>query len=154
MDQNQFYQAAPLGYLIHEVSRQFRRRFEEYAKGQGVTLPQWKAMAEIARNPGITQVALAAAADSDPMTMSGILDRLEKRGFVERSADPRDSRAKIVNLAPGGAAVVERARAVGLTIYARATEGMGADEEAVLRDALERIRGNLAGMDAEEKESA
>jgi DNA-binding MarR family transcriptional regulator len=154
MDKNQFSKAAPLGYLIHEVARLFRRRFEEEAKVHGITLPQWKALSEVARNPGITQVELAALADSDPMTMSGILDRLEKRGFVERSADPRDSRAKVVHIAADGVAVVESARMVGLSIYARATDGISTAEEKVLRDALERLRGNLIGMDAEEKETA
>jgi hypothetical protein len=50
--------------------------------------------------------------------------------------------------------VVGQAREVGLVIYGRAIEGIGAAEEEVLRGALERIRGNLVGMYAEEKESA
>lgn len=154
MDRNQFAKAAPLGYLIHEVARLFRRRFEDEAKTHQITMPQWKALAEVARNPGITQVELAALTDSDPMTMSGILDRLEKRGLVERSPDPRDSRAKVIHIAADGVHIVERARKVGLAIYARATEGISPDEEKTLRDALERIRGNLVGMDAEEKEDA
>jgi DNA-binding MarR family transcriptional regulator len=145
---------APIGYLIFEVARQLRRRFEEEAKGHGITMPQWKALSEISRNPGITQVALAALTDTDPMTMSGILDRLEKRGFVTRSPDPRDSRAKVVQILPEGTVVVGQAREVGLVIYGRAIEGIGAAEEEVLRGALERIRGNLVGMYAEEKESA
>jgi hypothetical protein len=71
-------------------------------RDHGITMPQWKALSEISRNPGITQVELAALTDSDPMTMSGILDRLEKRGFVTRSPDPRDSRAKVVQILPEG----------------------------------------------------
>lgn len=151
---SQFSQAAPLGHLVHEVARLFRRRFEEEAKVHGITMPQWKALAEIARNPGITQVALAALTDTDPMTMSGILDRLEKRELIERNPDPRDSRAKVVHIASAGVHIVDSARKVGLAIYARATEGIGAEEERLIRDALERIRGNLTGMYAEEKESA
>ena len=113
---SQFSQAAPLGHLVHEVARLFRRRFEEEAKVHGITMPQWKALAEIARNPGITQVALAALTDTDPMTMSGILDRLEKRELIERSPDPRDSRAKVVHIASAGVHIVDSARKVGLAI--------------------------------------
>ncbi len=149
-----FAEAAPLGYLIFDVARLFRRRFEEEARDHGITMPQWKTLSEIARNPGVTQRELAALTDSDQMTMSGILDRLEKRGLIDRRADPRDSRAKVVEIEPEGRALVERARAVGLAVYTRAVEGIGSEEEKLLSGALERLRGNLVGMSAEEKESA
>lgn len=154
MGKNQFAREVPLGYLIFEVARLFRRRFEDEARDQGITMPQWKALAEIDRSPGITQVELAALTDSDPMTMSGILDRLEKRGLISRGPDPRDSRAKLARITPEGVALVAEAREVGLAIYARATEGVSADEEKLIRTALQRIRENLIGMSAEEKESA
>ena len=87
-----------IGFLVHEVARLFRRRFEEEARVHGITLPQWRALAEIYKNQGISQVALAGCIDSDPMTLSGILVRLEKRGLVERYPDPNDSRAKLARL--------------------------------------------------------
>src|SRR4051812_47204216 len=83
-----------VGFLVHEVARLFRRRFEDEARAHGVTLPQWRALVEIYKNDGVSQVSLAGSVDTDPMTMSGILDRLEKRGLIERYADPNDSRAK------------------------------------------------------------
>ena len=64
---------APIGYLVHEVARLFRRRFEDEARIHGVTLPQWRALAEIHRQEGISQVSLAGCIDTDPMTLSGIL---------------------------------------------------------------------------------
>ena len=36
---------APMGYLIHEVARLMKRRFEEEAKMHGITLPQWRVLA-------------------------------------------------------------------------------------------------------------
>ena len=38
---------APLGYLVHEVARLMKRRFEEEARLQGVTLTQWRMLAQI-----------------------------------------------------------------------------------------------------------
>ena len=35
---------APLGYLIHEVARLLKRRFEDEAKTHGITLPQWRSL--------------------------------------------------------------------------------------------------------------
>jgi MarR family transcriptional regulator for hemolysin len=40
---------APLGYLIHEVARLMKRRFEDEARSLGITLPQWRALAQIAK---------------------------------------------------------------------------------------------------------
>ena len=65
---------APVGYLVQEVARLFRRRFEYEARIHGVTLPQWRALAEIHRQEGISQVLLAGCIDTDPMTLSGILE--------------------------------------------------------------------------------
>ncbi len=143
-----------LGYHIHEVARLFRRRFEEEARSHGVTLPQWRTLAEIYRNEGISQVALAAIVDSDPMTLSKILERLEKRGLIERYPDPRDSRAKLARITTAGTIVVETARKVGQAIHARAVAGLSAAEERDLKQALGRVRDNLVAMDAERKEIA
>ena len=91
-----------VGFLVHEVARLLKRRFEDEARIHGVTLPQWRALAEISNSEGISQVSLANAVDTDPMTMSGILDRLEKRGLIERFVDPNDSRAKLARMTAEG----------------------------------------------------
>lgn len=154
MDDRTFAKSNSLAFNIHEVARLFRRRFEEEAQLHGVTLPQWRALAEIYRSEGITQVALASCVDSDPMTLSGVLDRLEKRGLIERFPDPRDSRAKAARITDEGLKIVEAAREVGLRIQARAVEGVGAAEQQALLALLQRVRNNLTGMEAEQKESA
>ena len=103
-----FKNSAPLGYLIHEVARLLKRRFEEEAKAHGITLPQWRALAQIALKDNITQRSLADAIDADQMTVSGILDRLEKRGLIDRFPDPKDSRAKLARLIPTATCCSER----------------------------------------------
>lgn len=139
---------APLGYLIHEVARLMKRRFEEEARAHGITLPQWRALAHIGGNEGISQVALAAAIDADPMTISGVLDRLDKRGLIERYVDPTDSRAKLARLTPEGREVIRTAREVGLSMYEGALDGVSpADRETVVA-VLGRMRGNLLGQPA------
>ncbi|KRA53054.1 MarR family winged helix-turn-helix transcriptional regulator [Devosia sp. Root635] len=143
-----------VGYLIYEVARTFRRRFEEEARRHDLTLPQWRALAELARRGGISQVALAAAIDADPMTVSGILDRLEKRGLVRREQDPADSRAKVVQLSGDGRALFDTAKAVGVELYASAVQGMSATELAALVHGLTAIRNNLNGLPAEQKDPA
>lgn len=149
---SQFKHQAPLGYLVMEVSRLMKRRFEEEAKMQGVTLPQWRVLAQIGTNPGITQVQLAAATDTDPMTISGVLDRLEKRGLIDRYPDPTDNRAKLARLTDEGEETFQKARKVGLAMYEAALEGIPAAERETVIAVLTRMRGNLIGETAELEE--
>jgi MarR family transcriptional regulator for hemolysin len=142
-----------IGFLVHEVARLFRRRFEDEARIHGVTLPQWRALAEIFKSEGISQVSLAGCIDTDPMTLSGILDRLEKRGLVERYPDPNDSRAKLARLTTSGVELVNTARNVGRELYENALIGLSETERLRLAAGLIRIRENLNSMTAEEKEA-
>lgn len=148
----QIPKSVAFGYLVHEVARLLRRRFEEEARGFGITLPQWRTLAEITRNEGIAQVSLAHHADTDPMTMSGILDRLEKRGLIERYPDPADSRAKLARITPAGRELVAEAKRIGLALYEEALHGVSDQEQRQIADTLGRIRDNLNAPRAEQKE--
>jgi DNA-binding MarR family transcriptional regulator len=143
-----------IGYLIHEVARLMRRRFEDEASVHGFTLPQWRALAEIYRSPGIAQVSLAATLDVDQMTVSGIVSRLEKRGLIERYADPNDSRAKLAKLTPAGLELVTNAKNIGRALYENALEGISPAERETMTAQLRLIRDNLNALTALQKESA
>lgn len=132
-----------IGYLVSETARLFRRRFEDEARAHGLTLTQWKVIFQLQRQPDITQRALAENVASDPMTMSGVLDRLEKRGLIAREADPADSRAKRVRLTPEGEALYATTKAVGSRMHEAALTGLDAAQRAALAEALETIRTNL-----------
>ena len=143
-----------IGYLIHEVARLMRRRFEDEASVHGFTLPQWRALAEIYRSEAIAQVSLAAALDVDQMTVSGIVSRLEKRGLIDRYADPNDSRAKLAKLTPAGLALITNAKNVGRALYENALDGLSPADRDAMAAQLRLIRDNLNSMTAIQKESA
>ena len=136
-----------IGYIVHEVARAFRRRFEDEARAHGLTLPQWRALVVIDQEAGITQVALAGCIDTDPMTISGILDRLEKRGLIERYPHPTDSRAKLSRLTPEGADLVLAARDLGRQLYTRSIAGVEDSQIELIFSGLSQIRDNLNNLD-------
>jgi DNA-binding MarR family transcriptional regulator len=145
-------QPRQIATLLHDTTRLLRRRFDVEAKAYGLTLPQWKALGAIHRENDITQVALASALDIDAMTLSGILDRLEKRGLVERFVHPDDSRAKLTRLTPEGIEIVGVARHVGATVFGQAMEGLTPTDLAQLIEHLTRIRTNLSNFDQDNAE--
>ena len=82
--------------------------------------------------------ALAKLAGLHPATMTGVLDRLEKAGFVTRDRDPGDRRAVVVRTS------AERGREV-LGLYAGMNDAMdevcagySAGELAVITEFLQR----------------
>ena len=88
------------------------------------------------------------------MTMSGILDRLEKRGLINRIPDPTDSRAKLAAITDEGRDDRPNAPAhVGLEVL---EEGAcGAQRQGTRlssRRSSRRVRDNLLGETARIKE--
>ncbi|MGV3576059.1 MAG: MarR family winged helix-turn-helix transcriptional regulator [Devosia sp.] len=145
-------ETAPIFYLIHEVGRAFRRQLEEQTRDHDLTLPQWRIITRLGREDGMSQVELALAIDTDPMTLSAILKRLSDRKLVRRKPDPQDGRAKIVTLTDEGLALYNMVETLGTELYKTAIAGMDKAETGALIEGLSKIRDNLAGGDAETKD--
>ena len=74
------------------ILRAMRQPLEaEFAKGN-VTVPQKAVMHVVVQTPGVTLKELSQAICLAHSTVSGIVDRLEKRGFIERRPDAADGR--------------------------------------------------------------
>jgi len=81
------------------------------------------ALANLAGGAGRTVGALATATATRPSTLTSLLDRLTRRGYIVRETDPGDRRSFVVRLTPDGqAAAVRAAEAIaGLERQALAT---------------------------------
>src|ERR1700676_5630483 len=69
---------------------------------------QAKALHELNVEPPISMRELAERLKSDPSNVTGLVDRLEARGLVERRPDPNDRRIKGLALTAAGARMRER----------------------------------------------
>ena len=132
-----------LGFLIGDVARLMRRRFDERARRLGVTRPQWATLTKLARVEGINQGGLADLMEVEPITLARMIDRLEDSGMVERRHDPRDRRAWRIFLTDKARPVIEQLRGLADGLFADALVGLDDAERAALTDALTRIHANL-----------
>lgn len=76
-------------------------------------------------------------------TVTGLLDSLERRGFVRRTANPSDRRSLLVAITPSGTTVLRKVRTL---IHGHEKAWMAALSEAELRtyiDLLHRIQDGL-----------
>lgn len=90
----------------------------------------------IARHGPLSPGVLARRARLHPATMTGVLDRLERGGWVARDRDPSDRRAVVVRLVRDRVAEV-------LRLYAGMNGSMGEILREYREDELELIAGFL-----------
>jgi DNA-binding MarR family transcriptional regulator len=62
---------------------------------------------------------LVGATGQRPSTLTGVLDRLERRGLVTRTPNPHDRRSILVELTPAGRAAAARVAAAFAAVEAR-----------------------------------
>lgn len=77
---------------LRVVRQILRRPMEaEFARGH-LTGPQQLVMETLVRSKGLSLKELSKRVNLSHSTVSGIVDRLERRGFVRRKTDPNDRR--------------------------------------------------------------
>ncbi|MFD1695960.1 MarR family winged helix-turn-helix transcriptional regulator [Roseibium aestuarii] len=137
---------------IVDISRLLRRRFERRLTSidTGLTVAEARALAFVWRNPNLRQAALAERMGVEPMTVVGYLDGLERAGLVERTVDPTDRRAKLVNLSPTAGPVVHDIAGVIFDLRDEALQGIPEEHQELLTELLEKMKHNLCVADAEE----
>src|SRR3546814_9438062 len=114
---------------------------------QDRTSSQYVTMKKLATGTaGVTE--LARAAEVNPGAMTRLLDRLEAKGLVARTADPTDRRALNIHLTESGLAIWQDINKCGERVRERALAGMSEEERSVLTQLLERARDNLISTES------
>src|SRR5712672_2522620 len=134
------------GFLVHDVSRLIKRRFERRARQMGLAITRQQAavVLNIAGNEGVSQAELAAWLGIEPIALVRMLDKLHEEGLVERGAHPTDRRVRTLWLTPSARPVVAQILAINKAIREEAFAGMAADARDTVIDILDGIKGNLA----------
>jgi DNA-binding MarR family transcriptional regulator len=99
---------------------------------------QARALHELDLERPISMRELATRLKSDPSNVTGLIDRLETRGLVERRPDPADRRIKGLALTSAGAKLRERFFA---RLYSAppSVAALSERDQRVLRDVLQRV---------------
>ena len=137
------------GFLVHDISRMLRKRFDRRARDLGLTKSQWIVLAHLARHEGIHQGGLAEILELEPATLGRHLDRLEHTGWIERRPDPSDRRAWRLHLTAKAAPVLEKMGGLVEITTQEALAGLGPEERERLQSNLLTIRANLADRQEE-----
>jgi DNA-binding MarR family transcriptional regulator len=85
-------QVARIESDLRAIQRALRKPIEAQVARGGLTLPQTAVMHEVIAHSGISLKQLSKRLSLAHSTVSGIVDRLKKRGMIERRPDKNDGR--------------------------------------------------------------
>ncbi|MEV0185401.1 MarR family transcriptional regulator [Streptomyces sp. NPDC050625] len=123
--------------LIGDVVARFYADYEEAAGEHALTGAQARLLSLLSLEP-LPMRKLAQKLKCEPSNVTGIVDRLESRGLVERRPDPADRRVKLAAATDEGRQVAQDLRD-GLRFAREPLAGLSDEERQSLRDLLRRM---------------
>ncbi|WP_034483450.1 MarR family winged helix-turn-helix transcriptional regulator [Actinomadura oligospora] len=98
-----------LGYLLKHVQARLTEESARALEPFGITGRELAVLAVLGESRPISQLEGAGRLGVDRTTMVGLVDRLERRGLVERRRSEQDRRKNVVALTGDGEDVLRRA---------------------------------------------
>jgi DNA-binding MarR family transcriptional regulator len=103
----------------------FLRESQRLFRPHGLTGAQYNVLNVLAGSvEGMSQRELSQVLVVDRSNVTGLLDRMEKAGWVKRADDPGDRRVYRVSLTPAGRKLWSRVHPLYLKSVARVTRGL------------------------------
>lgn len=106
----------------------------------GLTPPQFDVIATLGNTRGMTATVLGEKTLITKGTLTGVVDRLVERGWVERAAHDSDRRCQIVRLTPSGEALFAQVFPAHMAHLAACFAGVSAAEHARWQTALHEMK--------------
>jgi DNA-binding MarR family transcriptional regulator len=135
-----------LGFLLNDVSRLMRQRFDERARNLGLTRAQWRVLRHLRQYEGIKQRSLAEMLEVETVTLGRHIDRLEVSGWVERRRDPADRRVWRLHLVEKSRPMIDRLTDLSAEVREFALTGFSKVDRDRLVESLLAMKGNLTSM--------
>jgi MarR family transcriptional regulator for hemolysin len=132
-----------IGYWLTLATQAFHRAVSEEVAPHGITYRQSLVLAWLALEGELSQAELATKMMVEPPTLVGILDRMERDGWITRNGCPSDRRKKLIRATSAAEPVWEKIAEGGRRVRARAAEGLTEQELETLKQLLERVNRNL-----------
>ncbi|MFF7854014.1 MarR family transcriptional regulator [Streptomyces sp. NPDC007904] len=123
--------------LIGSVVARYHEEYEEAAADHALTGAQARLLSLLSLEP-LPMRRLAQRLKCEPSNVTGIVDRLESRGLVERRPDPADRRVKLAAATAEGRRVAHSLRE-SLRFARAPLAGLPEQERVALRDALRKM---------------
>jgi DNA-binding MarR family transcriptional regulator len=132
-----------IAYWVCRTAREFEHALNGELEPLGITYRQWQALGWLAFEGELTQNQLAERMNIEAPTLVGILDRMERDGWIVRAAAASDRRKKIIRPTDRVEPVWNRITAAARRVRARAVRGIPARDVKRMIKLLETIQNNV-----------
>jgi hypothetical protein len=132
-----------LQFQLHDVARMLRTRFDRWARSYGLTRAQGVILVRLHRQPGISQIEMAALCEVEPITVGRLVDRLEARGLIERRPDPADRRIRRLHLLPASEPILARIDGYRAEVNDYLLSGVSAEARETVVNVLLHMKNKL-----------
>lgn len=132
-----------LSRLHNVVSRQLQQHLERF----NLTSSQYHVLRHLGEQGVLKSGNLATLLDVTPGNLTGILDRLEAAGLIQRERDPQDRRGWQLSLTPEGQKLYRKAVPSTRTQVQEMFAGLAPQEIATLHDLASRLLSSLRELE-------
>ncbi|ADD42213.1 MarR family winged helix-turn-helix transcriptional regulator [Stackebrandtia nassauensis] len=138
-----------IAWLLHRAAQRIRQEWDVAAREHGLRdMRDWIVLAAVGEGEKRTQLAIGQELGLDKTTLMSVLDRLERDGFVVRTVDPNDRRARVPELTEIGAKVRDLKVPARQRVEEAALTGASTEDRHVFFSVLSQ----LAGVDSDSEE--
>lgn len=127
-------------FLLAKCSQSGARFWAQKVSHMGVTAVQAMILGFLHEDDTMTPRQLGERTVLDSATLTGILDRLEAMGCIERKSNPDDRRSVMICLTSQGKDTAGEIRSLVDVANQEFLQRLSIEEEAMLRGLLKRLR--------------
>lgn len=131
-----------IGRLLTRVRHALFERLNKALEPLDLTAAQWGVVVLLDEGAASTPAELSRLLDYDPGAMTRLVDRLAKKGFIQRLPNPEDRRSVNLQLTPAGKALVPEIMPSIVRVYNDMLHGFEPAEAAQLEALLLRVLAN------------
>lgn len=127
------------GHLIRRAQQIAVALFLEECAAFDLTPVQYAALVAIRDNPGIDATRVSGLIGFDRTTVSGVMERLESKGWIARKENAADRRVKIVDITAAGKKLLKEVEPSVARAQERMLAPLEKDEQATLMVLLAKL---------------
>ncbi|MCC5464642.1 MarR family winged helix-turn-helix transcriptional regulator [Pelosinus baikalensis] len=132
-----------LGFWINVVAGKMKNELNRSISMYNITAEQWAVLSRLWEEQGVTQKDLAERTGKDQPNTGRILDKLERKGLVNRIPDTQDRRIVLVFLTDTGCELKEKLIPIVTDVLIRAQRGIDDKDITYLKQILEKLSRNI-----------
>ncbi len=129
-----------LPYRLSVLSNRISRAIaDSYEQRFDLKLPEWRVMAVLGEERGLSAGQVAKRTAMDKVAVSRAVNRLLEAGRINRSFDDEDRRRSILSLSPDGEAIYSRIVPLAKRYENMLLEGLNGEEKRQLDSVLDKL---------------